>query len=414
MIRVLQMWKTDYWGGGGGAIAMNRLHTGLNAAGIDSKVLCIRKTTDSSDSIRYYPNRFIEKIENGLKRITVKFGLHDIHRLNSFLIRFHAAYRKADIIHIHGTHGFLNYLALPLLSMGKPIVYTLHDMWPYTGHCGFSYDCERWKTGCGKCPYPENHPAIQKDNTRIEWKLKDWVYRISNMAIVAVSKMKTREARLSLLNRFPIHYIPYGLDTNVFQPIDPERCRRRLDLSQNKSILMFAALSLDQPRKGGDLLIKALASIPQTMKSNLVLLTFGDGDNVIAEKAGIESVNLGFIREDHQKAMAYSAADIFLSPSRGETLPLVLLESAACGTPMVSFDVGGVGDIVQDGFTGYLAKAENATDFCKGIVALLENNQMRTQMRRNSRNLILEKFTLEKQAERYIELYQNCLRSRSI
>ncbi len=412
MIRVLQMWKTDYLGGGGGAIAMNRLHNGLKAAGIKSKILCFRKTTESVDSIQYHSNRFIGKIENGLNRITIKLGLHDIHRLNSFFIRFHPAYREADIIHVHGTHGFLNYLALPLLSMGKPIVYTLHDMWPYTGHCGFSYDCERWKTGCGKCPYPENHPAIHKDNTRLEWKLKNWIYHASNMTIVTLSTMKTREARLSLLNRFPIYHIPNGLDANVFLPLNRDRCRQKLGIPQDKDVLMFAALSLDQPRKGGDLLIKALTDIPPTLKSKVALLTLGDGGHVIGEKAGIESINLGFIRDDHQKAMAYSAADIFLSPSRGETLPLVLQESAACGTPMVAFDVGGVPDIIQHGLTGYLAEVESAEDLCKGIITLLKDKPRLALMSDNTRNVILKEFTLETQVKRHLMLYKDCLRGR--
>jgi glycosyltransferase involved in cell wall biosynthesis len=409
VIRVLQMWKTDYLGGGGGAIAMNRLHIGLKAAGIDSKILCIRKTTDSPDSIRYSPNRFIEKIENGLKRSTANLGLHDIHRLNSFLIRFHPAYRKADVIHIHGTHGFLNYLALPLLSMSKPVVYTLHDMWPYTGHCGFSYDCERWKTGCGKCLYPENHPAIQKDHTRIEWKLKDWVYRLSDLRIVTLSTMKTQEASWSILNRFSLYHIPNGLDIEIYYPLDSEQCRRQLGLPLNKRVLMFAALSLDQPRKGSDLLIKALQNLPESLKSDTILVTIGHGDRLIGEKAGIPIVNLGFIHDDRQKAVVYSAADIFVSPSRGETLPLVLQEAAACGTPLVSFDVGGVADILHHGITGYLAQPENAEDLCKGIITLLEDARLRNQMSRHARNVILKEFTLEKQVQRYIKLYQDCL-----
>lgn len=409
MIRVLQMWKSDYLGGGGGAIAMNRLHMGLKTAGIDSKILCIRKTTDSPDSIRYNPNRFIKKIENGLERPIAKLGLHDIHRLDSLLIRFHPAYQKADVIHIHGTHGFLNYLALPLLSMGKPMVYTLHDMWPYTGHCGFSYDCERWQTGCGKCPYPENHPAVQKDNTRIEWKLKDWVYRLSNLRCVTLSKMKTQEASKSILNRFPIYQIPNGLDVDVYYPLDSEQSRRKLGLPLNKRVLMFAALSLDQPRKGGDLLIKALQNLPESLKSDTILITIGHGDSLIGEKAGIQIINLGFIRDDHRKAAVYSAADVFVSPSRGETLPLVLQESAACGTPMVSFDVGGVRDILHHGSTGYLAQPESAEDLCKGIEALLGDTLLLSQMSRNARDAILKEFTLEKQVKRYIRLYQDCL-----
>ena len=410
-MNILHMWKTDHLHGGGGAIAMHRLHTGLRAAGINSKILCVKKTTNSPYVIKYSANRILGRIEHRLKRFALKQGLNDIYLLNSFLLGQNPAFRKADIINIHGTHGFLNYLALPLFSMSKPIVYTLHDMWPYTGHCGFSFDCKRWKTGCGQCPYPENHPAIQKDNTRIEWKLKDWVYRASHLAVVTLSTMQTKEVGSSLLNRFPIHHIPNGLDTNVFQRIDADRSRSRLGLPSGKKVLMFAALSLDEPRKGGDLLIKALTSIPQALKSKMVLLTLGDGGGVIGEQAGIESKNLGSIYDDHQKAMAYSAADIFVLPSRAESFSLVVLESMACGTVAVAFRVGAVPDIIEHGVNGYVAESESAADLCKGIITLIKDKQLRTKMSRNARKVVLKEFTLEKQVERYFELYQDCLRS---
>jgi glycosyltransferase involved in cell wall biosynthesis len=412
VLNVLQIWKTDYLHGGGGAIAMHRLHTGLRDAGINSKILCMRKTTDSPHSIQYSPNKILKKIESRLKRIALKQGLNDIHFLNSFLLGRIPAYQKADVINIHGTHGFLNYLALPVLSRYKPIVYTLHDMWPYTGHCGFSFDCERWITGCGQCPYPQTHPAIEKDNTHLEWQIKNKVYRLSRLKFVTLSTMKTQEVLKSMLNRFPIYHIPNGLDVEVFYPLDSDQCRRKLGLSQNKKVLMFAALTLDQPRKGSDLLIKALQNLPEALKSNTILLTIGHSDSSIGERAGIQSINLGFIRDDHQKVVAYSAADIFISPSRGETLPLVLQESAACGTPMISFDVGGVADILQPGFSGYLAKPESAEDLSKGIVTLLENDSLRAKMSQNARKIIIKEFTLEMQVKRYIALYQDCLRKR--
>jgi glycosyltransferase involved in cell wall biosynthesis len=411
-MNVLQMWKTDYLHGGGGAIAMHRLHTGLRHAGVNSKILCLKKTTDSPYSIKYAQNNVLRRIESRLKRIALKQGLNDTYLLNSFLMGRNPAFQRADVINIHGTHGFINYLALPLLSRYKPIVYTLHDMWPYTGHCAYNYDCLRWETGCGECPYPENNPPIQKDNTRIEWWLKDKVYRSSHLVIITLSTRKTEETQRSMLKRFPIYHIPNGIDTSVFKPLDPNKCRMELGLPANKNILMFAALSLDQPNKGGNFLVEALRNLPESLKSDTVLLTIGQGDSLIGEKAGIQSKNLGFIRDDHQKAVAYSSADIFISPSRGETLPLVLQESAACGTPMVAFDVGGVTDILKPGFSGYLAKPENAEDLCKGIVALLRDDQLRRKMSHNAQNLILKQFTLELQVKRYIALYDNCLQQK--
>jgi glycosyltransferase involved in cell wall biosynthesis len=201
-------------------------------------------------------------------------------------------------------------------------------------------------------------------------------------------------------------------------------------------VLMFAALKLDQYRKGGDLLLEALQGLPASLKTETIVLTIGQGGDAIDEAAGkvagdtgkrttfagMQAIHLGYVSEERLKVAAYSAADLFLCPTRADNLPLVLLESMACGTPMIAFDVGGVRDLVRPGITGYLAQPESVTDFGRGIVQLLASDPSAdrqrpadrqcpqtgpslAQMRKQAREIAVQEYRRELQVQRYIELY---------
>jgi len=413
-MKVLHLWKSDSpQGGGGGATSMYRLHCGLSKAGIDSQILCERKLTDSPDVqvIKYSKSaKFAEKV---IKKFTSRLGLNDIYRISSFNLKNLQPILEADILHFHGIHGgFINYLALPGLTAGRPSVFTLCDMWPLTGHCAFSFDCDRWQIGCGHCPYPNAHPPVKRDATKLEWKLKDLAYSRSQLTIVSKSKWLTQTARQSkLINRYPIHEIPNGIDTNVYQPLDQVYCRSQLDISLDKHVLMFAAVKLDDFRKGGDLLLKALEKLPQSLKKEIILLILGAGENIETEVTDMQVVHLGFIADDYHKAICYSAADLFLFPTRAETFGNVALESIACGTPVISFAVGGVPDIVRPGITGYLAQPENVDDFSQGILQLLEDKRLLSQLSQQGPRVVHQEFTLEDCAKKHIDLYHGLLQA---
>jgi glycosyltransferase involved in cell wall biosynthesis len=410
-MKILQVHEVDYPGTGGGAIVMHRLHLGLRKAGIDSTILCKRKKLRSSESTIIPRGALLTRAESQLKRITSRLGLNDIHCLSTFKIKKLEAYLEADILHLHCIHGgFFNYLALPGLTATKTAVFTLHDTWPYTGHCSYSYDCNRWKTGCGHCPYPENYPSIRRDNTALEWRLKNWVYGRSRVIIITLSSIQTANVKQSMLNRFPIHQIPNGIDTQTYEPLDREECRRVLGIPKAKKVLMFAATALNAVNKGGDLLIKALQLLPHSLKAEVVLLMLGEGGESLQERVGVETVNLGYVNNDRLKALAYSAADLFVLPSRAESLPLVLQESMACGTPMVAFKVGGMIDLIRPGLTGYLANLEDAEDLAKGLIQLLENDTLRAYMSQQCRKIALEEYSLELQIQRHIELYRQLVK----
>ncbi len=409
-MKVLHLWKSDSPSyGGGGAGSMHRLHSNLRQVGIDSKILCEIKTTMSPHVIKA---RFRSRLESHIKSVTKRVGLNDIHRISSFKIKQHKAYLEADVLNFHGTHSeFISYLALPSLTESKPAVFTLRDMWCLTGHCAISYDCDRWKIGCGHCPYPDAYPAISRDATRIEWRLKNWVYKRSKLTIVALSHWLTERAKASMLNRFPIYHIPNGVDTTVYQPLDPDQCRYTLGIPPGKKVLMFTATSLKLFGKGGDLLLKALRSLPESLKAEIVLLLFGKEGEKIAEASGIQTVDLGYISSHRLKAVAYSAADLFVFPTRAESFGMVLLESMACGTPPVSFSVGPVPELVRPGITGYLAEIENAKDLGNGIVQLLEDEPLRNSMGQKCREVALKEYSSELETQRYIDLYRQILQT---
>nr|WP_290224467.1 glycosyltransferase family 4 protein [Trichocoleus desertorum] len=395
---------------GGAAIAVYRLHQGLLDQGIDSRFL-VNIVSTSSERIAAIPPR--RRIDYQIRRLARGFGFNDIHLTSTFDILKHPFYQEADGLHFHNLHTeYFNYLALPSLTENKPGIWTLHDMWGITGHCAYSFECDRWKIGCGNCPYPDTYPAIRRDNTRLEWKLKSWVYSRSNLTIVTPSNWLTEQVKHSMLNCFPVHQIPHGIDTEAYQPIDSEQCRVLIGIPTGKRVLMFGGQHLTDPRKGGDLLLKALSSLPESLKAETVLLTLGNGGEAIAETVGMQSLNLGFVASDRLKSIAYSAADLFLFPTRADAFGLVVQEAMACGTPTVAFKIGGVSDLVRSGITGYLAEPENAEDFCKGIVQLLEDEDLRQHLAQQCRAIVLDEYPLELQAQRYIELYTQSLKSK--
>lgn len=410
-IRVLHI---NTWGGIGGAfLAADRLHQGLLRSGTDSILAYGRTLNDSDALLKHSPNyRHLpdHSAETLITRFTKRIGLNDIGNLSSLALHQQPEVEQATVLNFHNLHSdFFSYLALPKLTANKATVWTFHDMWSFTGHCAYSNDCLKWQTGCGNCPYPEELPSIRRDATQWEWQLKHWIYQRSQLTVVAPSRWLADLARHSMMNRFQVHHIPYGIDTTVYRPLDIEACRSELGLPMHKRVILFGAQILKDARKGGDLLLKALDHLPASLKAETILLTLGSGGKELAKSVGMETLNLGYVREDERKAIAFSAADLFVFPTRADNLPLVLQESLACGTPIVSFRVGGVPDMVRPDVTGYLAAPEDALDLSRGIVKLLEDRALHIQMRQSCRTIALQEYTLEQQANRYLELYQQLL-----
>ena len=255
---------------------MYRLHQGLKNLNVNSRILCHLKTLPGDESILHPQTTRYDRFA---RRITQRLGLNDIHNFSTYKLRDLPVYQQADVLHLHIIHSnYFNYLALPELTRTKPAVFTLHDMWAFTGHCAYSYGCERWKIGCGRCPDLKIQPSVRRDATAWEWKLKQNIYTKSKIAIVADSSWLAQLAQDSMLKNLPIpiSHIPYGLDLTVYQPLNKQDCRKVLGVS-SRYTLMFSAANLTDKRKGGDLLAKALRILPKSLKSEILLLILGEG-----------------------------------------------------------------------------------------------------------------------------------------
>jgi glycosyltransferase involved in cell wall biosynthesis len=393
---------------GGTATATITLHEALKDLGVDSEVLCRWLDREVTDVSPLPVAEWSRRVESLLKTITQKTGLNDPHAISSFLFKHSDAFKNTDLLHLHCIHqGYFSFMALPYLTAAKPAVYTMHDVWAFTGHCAVNYKCDRWKTGCGKCPYLDLPPAVSRDNTHLEWKLKQWAYQHSNLHIVTPSNWMTKLVQESILGHFPVYQIPHGIDLERYQPLNPDYCRSVFRIPAGKKVLMFVGAV--HHYKGADLLAEALNGLPESLKSDVVLLIMGDKGSAIAKATGIEFRHVGNLNSEAMKAIAYSTADLFLFPTRGESFGLVALESLACKTPVVSFNVGGVPDVVRPGETGYLAEPENVEDFRQGILQLLEDDYQRESMGQYGRRIAIEEFSLELEAMRYKAVYERAL-----
>lgn len=403
------MFSPSYDLAGGAVIAANRLFHSFNKNGISAKMLT-GKSSFENDSVNVIPHNLTgEKI---LSRFTQPLGLNYIQYYGSYRLTEHRFYKEADVLNFHTIHsGYFNYRALPKLTRDKPAIFTLHDAWSFTGHCGVSFDCEKWKTGCGGCPYPNNYPPIKRDATRTEWKLKQRAYKNSRLTFVTPSRWLASLAKQSMIGEYDIHTIPYGLDTSVFEPLDPQQCRAALGIPAGKKVLLFGAMGLTERGKGGDILVKALNKMPESAKRSVVLLTLGQADEAFKSSIDIPIINLGYVSGDRMKAIALSAADIFIFPTRSDNHPCIVQESLACGTPIVSFDHTGVPELVREGITGYLAKPESADSFLERILQLMEEDKIRENMKKNCREIALAEYNFDLQSKRYSELFSSILKN---
>lgn len=395
---------------GGGAIAAYRLHQGLIQQGLSSRLL-VGQVTQSDPWVAPTPiNPFRKKLQS----LADALGLNYVTQWGTGAISKHRFYQEADILNFHNLHGgYFNYLFLPQLTRHKAAVYTLHDMWSFTGHCSYSFDCVRWQNGCGQCPHPETYPAVKRDATAIEWKLKNWVYQQTKLTIVTPSQWLMNQVQASMLNHLDIYHIPNGINLEIYRPLEQEFCRYFLGISHKKYVLLTSSINFHDPRKGSDLLIQAMNLLPELLRKEVILLTMGTAGNVLAQAVDMEVYPLGYIQLDQLKAGIFAAADLFILPTRADNLPLVLQEAMACGTPLVSFAVGGVPELVRPGITGLLAAPANAQDLAHKIEQLLIDGETRQKMSQDCRKVALQEYDLVQQARRYRELYQQMQNSLS-
>ena len=397
-INVLHISESD--AAGGAARTAYKLHRGLNGSGHHSRMLVGRRVTRDESVRRLKRSLAWRGADRLCGAILDPLDLQYVFYPSSFGVARDRWFREADLLQLHNLHGsYFSYTALPALTRRRPAVWLLQDQWAFTGHVAYSLDCERWRDGCGSCPYLAAYPRLRRDRTALLWRLKRSVYRRSRLTLIVPSRWMQELVQASpLLRHFPVHRIPHGVDTGVFRPLPKSEARRRLDLPENRRVVLFCASDVNAPRKGLELLARALRSLDEAP----LLLLAGNGD----PPAGVESRSLGAVSDDAVLAQVYAAADVLAVPAVADALTQTAIESIACGTPCVSFDRGGVTDVVRHLETGYQARFGDVSDLARGLLTLLDHaDGFGPRCRRAAE----DEFSVDLQVRRYVELYEQVL-----
>jgi glycosyltransferase involved in cell wall biosynthesis len=400
-MRVLHIGKWDKVGGA--ATAGWRIHESLIAEGIESRML-----VGSSQE----PNKWVEEIpkrlgEQFLGKIGWHLGLNNLNRYGSFKLTEHPWFQWADVVHFNNLHNdYFSYRALPKLGKRKPLFWTFHDMWAVTGHCSYSYDCDRWQASCGSCPYPDTYPMIVRDNTSLELKLKRKAYSKTDITCITPSKWLGDILGKSILQDKPRAVIRYPVDTHEFTPLDKESARKELALPLNKLVLLSVAHSFNDPRKGGPVLIQALEQLSPEERSKIVLLLMG-GETPNIDIEGLDVRATGYISENASKRTIYSAADALLFASMQDNLPLVIQESLCCGTPIVANSAGGCSEMVVHEATGLLLENMKSELYTNAIRTLLDDRMKLTTMQAQARKFAIDEYDSKKISGLYSDLFRS-------
>ena len=393
--------NTSVGQGGAAKVAYDFLCRHLNSKGYKSYILARTNYGEPADNIIILDIFNIE-LHKMLHMYSKKQGLLDFYNLESFNIPQYDIFTNADLIHLHNLHGaYFSPFVLPCLTSLKPVVWTLHDEQAYTGHCAYSFECKKWQTGCGNCPDLNSYPRIKSDRTDFLLDIKKEIYDCSEFTVVCPSQWLANRAKKSILRRKDIRVIYNGIDEKVFTPTPKAYARKLLDLPVNKKILLFSASgSIKNPQKGGEYIIEAY----NRLKSNDDYLFINLGTDKPGHKKNW--LDVPYINDEKKLALYYSAADLFIYPSQAEAFGLVITESMACHTPVIAFRNSAIPELLSHMRTGYLAENKNVEDFIQGIKTFINNDSMRKNAGVRGREIVLEKFTLDRMINQYIELYQ--------
>ncbi len=334
-----------------------------------------------------------------------KLGLLDYDLAGSDRLPEIPIVRQARLVHAHNLHGgYFNPHSLIRLSRAKPLVWTLHDMQAVTGHCAYSYECNRWEMGCGDCPSLSEYPAIFTDSTRRLWQDKREIYRQSVLYLVTPSLWLKRIVERSILGDHPVELIYNGVNTEVFRPYPKEEIRRKLGLPLDRVVIGCVANggSLGNKRKGGDIIVEAIDSLKS---KGIEFLFINIGQDAAFSNNDVVR-NTGYIANEHRMAEWYSAIDIFLFPSLADNCPLVVSEAMACGVPLVAFATGGIPELVKDGVHGAVAPYLDTTGLIRRLETLIRDAELRRSMSFMCREDAVRRFDHERIVDQYEKVYE--------
>ncbi len=395
---------------GGAAIAAFRLMNALQTNGVNAQMLVKDKRTNNDDVIssggktknkwNFYWERGQIFLQNRLSRE----NLFDVSIANiGISVTELPQFKQADIIHLHWINqGMLSIDEIEkILASGKKVVWTMHDMWAFTGICHHAGVCKNYEKACGSCPYLISASANDLSNQL--FLKKQAAYAKGKITFVACSNwLKELAEKSPLIEQHNVVSIPNPIDTTQFYPRDKNQVRKKLNLPADKKIVLFAAVKASDPRKGMSYLIEASRLMAQHPNDILFLIAGNHGEE-IEKQLALPARSLGYVPSDEMVDI-YNASDLFVTPSLQENLPNTIMEAMACGTPCVGFNVGGIPEMIAHGKNGYVATYKDDADLAKGMLWTLYKADAET-LSANAREKVLTEYAQNAIAEQYKKLY---------
>jgi glycosyltransferase involved in cell wall biosynthesis len=397
---------------GGAARAGYRLYEGLRRIGVDAQMLVQVKHSD--DNSIFAPaskwERAIAQIKPYLDHIPLQLYPQRLKAVFSCewlpdSVQPAISKLQPDVVNLHWIcDGFLQIQTLSRIK--QPLVWTLHDMWAFTGGCHYSQECKRYQTFCGACPQLQS--PHEWDISHWTWQRKARAWKHLNLTVVTPSHWLAECAQSSaLFHNYPVAVIPNGLDLARYRPFDRRMARDLLNLPQDKQLVLFGAINATRDlRKGFHLLLPALERLSQMATADqLELLVFGASGPHDLIPLDLKIRYLGRLNDDLSLALAYSAADVFVAPSMQENLSNTVLEAIACGTPCVAFKIGGMPDMIEHQVNGYLVQPFEPEDLARGIHWILADHDRHQILSTAARQKAEQEFDANLQAQRYLDLF---------
>ncbi|PIY93593.1 MAG: hypothetical protein COY69_00830 [Candidatus Magasanikbacteria bacterium CG_4_10_14_0_8_um_filter_32_14] len=393
-MKILQISPTDNVIGGATGLAMD-LKSCLENNNIQSPMFVGKKFSDLID---------IKEIPKNIFNKAVSFLLaSDLDYFQSDIILSSKDFYEANLVHCHNLHGWYFKLeTLRKIAQLKPVVWTLHDMWAITPHCSHSFS-DKQKDGFYLCSNKNIYPGILWHNERYLMKKKRFIYENNKFNIVVPSLWLKEKVEKSVLKDQKITLINNGVDVDIFKKYNTKDVRREFNLPfEKKIVLVMSFAGKDNPFKGWSYVEKIIERFINNKDVTFVCI----GDGLDSERVKY----LPLTRDRNVMSKYYSLANVLLYTSLAENFPLVILEAMSCGLPIVSFDVGGIGEVLIDRVNGYLADYKSLSDLENGLMFILNMPLMRLdKMVNNSEEVIREKYTLQIMTQKYIDLYKSCL-----
>lgn len=404
--------------GGGAAISAIRLHKALLVVGADSSFLSLQPASGIPHATSYSAfatgQGIASKLTLRAKEYLYQQKLNKVlaghtHHLEVFSLPQSPyqlnqlpAVQQADVVVLHWVAGFVDYKNF-FTGINKPVIWMMHDMFPFTGGCHYAGACRLYTSACEVCPQLQGtaNPAY----THKAWHYQQQALaHINSLNIVAPSQwLMNCSAESSLFKGRPHHHIPYSVDETVFKPIDQRLAREVLNLPHDKKIILFVAENVNNQRKGFQLLQEALQYLPKN--DEWMVCTMG---NPITNTPGQYPIKqLGVVRDELLLGLVYAAADVFVIPSLEDNLPNTVVEALMCGTPAIGFRIGGVQELIKDGENGYLCNEISGKALGEKINRFLAQPQGFD--RAAVGQLAAAQYAIPVQGNRFITLVENIL-----